>query len=91
MIIEGLLQLVSTLLSLLFAPLGLLMADLFANLIPLLSTVESLLGVVVRAASYFLHGNTLSAVLNLIPIVFSIRLTIGFTKFVINITRGAGA
>lgn len=91
MIVEALLQIVSFLLSLLFAPIGYMMADLFANLVPLLSTVESLLGVVVRAASYFLHGNTLSIVLNVIPIAFSVRLTIGFTKFIINVTRGAGA
>lgn len=91
MIIEALLQLVSAFLSLLFVPIGYMMADLFANLVPFLSTVESLLGVVVRAASYFLHGNTLSIVLNVIPIAFSVRLTIGFTKFIINVTRGAGA
>lgn len=91
MITEAFLQIVSFMLSFLFAPIGYLMADLFANLVPLFSTVESLLGVVVRAASYFLHGDTLSLVLNIIPIVFNARLTIGFTKFIINVTRGSGA
>lgn len=91
MITEALLQIISAFLSLLFAPIGYAMAELFANLIPFLSTIESLLGIIIRAASYFFYGNDLSFALNVIPIVFGLRLSIGLTKFIINVTRGSGA